>query len=294
MLSTAATAWAEHGPPRGPKARRKAFFTQCYPGEEKSNDPFEKAQWWIGFKSGASLTQAVPDERYTPFSSTDNPDLTYYHKEYVDFKDWGAEAGLEITFFYGGFSASFQPAYRRHRFTYTNDYQWFDTENDQNTLLLRYTQDHKLDYLEFPLLFKYDFTRTAFRPSVFLGGYISTLIEAQKTLTINGTDFASGAQNEFVNEEIIVGARDLFIKSQVGLMGGIGLSYNVGNVRLALQGLYRYGLNNITDVKNRYVNNRLAGAGDALDDLKLRNISVTLSCLFPMRFLRTGSFRAVD
>jgi len=262
--------------------------------KSKSKDPFENIQWWLGVKAGANLTQAVAEQRYTPFSSTDNADPNLYDKTYQDFSEPGVQAGVEITFFYRGFSASFQPNYRRQRFTYSNQYQWFDPENAQNSLELNYSQDHKLDYIEFPLIFKYDILKKNFRPTVFFGGYYATLIEAQKAVSITGRDFASGFQNDFQGEEIIVGAKDLFIKSSLGLIGGIGFSYDLGNIRFAFDASYRYGMNNISNAQNRYVNNSLAGVGDVLDDIKLRNISFSLSCLFPMRFLRTGGFKAVD
>lgn len=261
---------------------------------KKSTDPFENSQWWIGVKLGANLTQAIPDARFTPFSATDNRPPETYDKTYQDFSEWGAQAGLDINFFYNGFTLSFQPNFRRQRFTYSNDYQWFDPEDAQNTLSLSYAQDHKLDYIELPLMIKYDILRTAFRPTVFVGGFYATLLEAQKALTITGTDLASGGVSEFQGEEIIVGARDLFTNTSLGLVGGVGCSYNAGNVRFAFDVAYRYGLNNISNVPNRYSNNRLIGVGDVMDDIKLRNLSFSFSCLFPMRFLRTGSFRAVD
>ncbi len=261
---------------------------------KKSSDPFEKSQWWIGIKLGANLTQAIPEARYTPFSATDGRPAETYDKTYQDFSEWGAQAGLDINFFYNGFTVSFQPNFRRQRFTYSNQYIWFDPEDAQNTLSLDYTQDNKLDYIELPLMIKYDILRTAFRPTVFVGGFYATLVEAQKALSITGTDLASGGVSEFQGEEIIVGARDLFNNTSLGLVGGVGCSYNVGNVRFALDVAYRYGLNNISNACNRYTNQRLVGVGDIMDDIKLRNLSVSFSCLFPMRFLRTGSFRAVD
>ena len=256
-------------------------------------DNFENTQWWLGFKAGGNLTQAVPKERYSTFSSSSNADPALYNKDYEDFHQLGANAGLEITVFHKGFSFSFQPNYRRQRFFYSNDYLWTDSENSDNTLILRYEQDHQLDYLEFPVSVKYDITRTKIRPSVFLGYYYATLINANKSLTITGTDLASGGANSFEYDQIIVGAKDLFIKSSMGVLGGVGGSYDVGNLRISLDVTYRYGLNNISNVKNRFINNRLAGAGDALDDIKLRNITFNLAVLFPMRFLGTG-FKAVN
>lgn len=259
-----------------------------------SKSPFEETQWWLGFRTGGNLTQASPGERFTAFSTTTQVEEGFYDKTYQNFNKLGAQAGLDVTFFHKGFSVSFQPNYRRQQFTYSNEYQWVDTDNAANTLELMYTQDHQLDYIEFPLSVKYDILQTQLRPFVHLGAYYGTLLNANKSIVIEGTDAASGNVNPFQSEEIIVGATDLFLDTSWGFLGGIGGSYNVGNVRIVLDVTYRYGMNNITSAKNRFTENRLAGVGDALDDVKMRNISFSLGVLFPMRFLEVSSYRAVD
>lgn len=106
-------------------------------------------------------------------------------------------------------------------------------------------------------------------------------------------DYASGGTNQFAYEPIIVGAKDLFAKNNWGMIGGAGVNYNLGNVRLNFDVMYRYGMTNITSTKNRNSNDRLAGVGDAMDDMTLNNISVSIGCLFPMRFLSSG-FTSLD
>jgi hypothetical protein len=53
------------------------------------------------------------------------------------------------------------------------------------------------------------------------------------------------------------------------------------------------GMSNISSTDNRYGSDRLSGVGDAMDDLTLDNISVSLGCLFPLRFLSSG-FKSLD
>ena len=102
------------------------------------------------------------------------------------------------------------------------------------------------------------------------------------------------AKTNLTNEPISVGAKDLFARSYWGLLGGIGVNYNLGNnVRLNLDIMYKYGMSNITSTDNRYGSDRLAGVGDAMDDLTLDNLSVSIGCLFPMRFLSSG-FKTLD
>jgi hypothetical protein len=106
-------------------------------------------------------------------------------------------------------------------------------------------------------------------------------------------DVAAGGANAFKDEPIMVGAKDLFAKNHWGLVAGAGAYYNLGNVRVNLDIQYKYGMSNITSVKNRYSNDRLSGVGDAMDDLTLDNLSFSIGCLFPLRFLENG-FKSLD
>lgn len=149
-----------------------------------------------------------------------------------------------------------------------------------------------MDYLDFPFLGKIVLTQTRLRPYLQAGFYFSRLIGASKTIEITKTDYASGSANEVQDDPIIVGASDLFAKKHWGMIGGGGLYYALGNVRLNLDIQYKFGMSNISSAKNRYASDRLSGVGDSLDDLKLNTIAVSLGCLFPLRFLE-NSFKSV-
>ena len=255
----------------------------------RRNAEFLEKQWWIGVRGGLSYSKVKPGDRYSVFSSTEGQ-TNSLDKKYSGFKGAGAFAGLEVTFTYKTISLSFQPNYRRQRFSYSNRYEWKDTSGVV-TFDLNYKQDHQLDYIELPILIKYDILKNAIKPYVQAGFYYGLLSTANKKVEISGTDKASGGTN-FNQPDILVGAKDLFIKSSIGFMAGVGVSYDVGNIKVLLDVNYRLGTNNITNRKNRYTNNTLSGAGDALDDLKLRNISINLGCLLPMRYVNANNFRS--
>jgi outer membrane protein W len=159
---------------------------------------------------------------------------------------------------------------------------------------LNFEQEQKVDHAIIPLIIKYDVYGNRLRPYVQIGGYSAILINATKSVTSSGIDNAAGGENEFVNEPINVGAKDLFAKYHWGLLGGIGVNYNLGNnVRLNLDILYKIGMSNISSTDNRYGSDRLSGIGDAMDDLTLDNLSMSIGCLFPMRFLSSG-FKTLD
>jgi outer membrane protein W len=264
------------------KRKRPGNFNK--PKNEGSQ--FLEKQWWLGFKAGTNFSKAVVDKTYSVISSTDeNPPLT--SKEYQNFKDAGTQVTLEVTFTFKQLSLSLQPTYRHAIFTYSNRYEWTDAD-PLNNLILNYSQEQKVDHIEIPLIAKYEFGNGKLRPYLQAGGYEAFLVNANKSVKISGVDYASGAVNEFENPPIIVGAKDLFAKNNWGLIGGAGLNYHLGNVRFNLDVMYKYGMSNITSSKNRYSNDRLSGVGDALDDLKLSNLAISLGCLFPLRFLETG------
>lgn len=255
-------------------------------------DKFLEKQWWLGFKAGVNLTEANPTTRYTVLTPT-NYAPALNEKAYDNFNKLGSQASLEATFYYKGFSFSFQPTYRHIRFTYANEFNWDNPENATERLLLNYNHEQKIDYADFPLAVKYDLTGSRLRPYVQLGIFYSRLINANKSVKVSGQDFASGGTNEFSNEPVIVGAKDLFNKSYWGLSGGVGLNYNLGNVRLILDISYQLGMSNIANTKNRFGNDRLSGIGDVQDDLKINNIVISTGVLFPMRFL-SNSFKTLD
>lgn len=270
------------------------FYKHKYNTKKPSEaDKFEKTQWWLGFKAGANLTEPNVSQQYYGFSPVNYP-ASDLDKDYDSWDKLGGQAGLEITFYHQGFSFSFQPNYRRQSFSYSNTYQWLSSENSANSIDLKYDYNHKLDYVELPLLIKYDILKgSKFRPFVQVGGYYATLTNANKEIEISGTDYASGNAGPFDNQQLIIGANDLFIKSSVGILGGVGVAYDFWNIRLVFDASYKHGLNNIADQKNRYAENQLSGLGDALDDIQLNNLSFNFGALFPLRFISSEGHNAV-
>jgi hypothetical protein len=158
--------------------------------------------------------------------------------------------------------------------------------------VLDYDQEQKTSYLDWPVMVKYEFSLRKITPYIQAGLYSSVLLDATKSVTVSGTDYAAGGSNEFSNEPIIIGASDLFARYHWGFAGGGGIYYPVGNVRLNLDFCYRHGMSNISSTDNRYGSDRLSGVGDSLDDIKLNSISMSIGCLFPLRFLGSG-FRSM-
>ena len=268
------------------RGRKKLYPTAKKTGPAKQRDTFLDKQWYLGLRGGINLTQAVPDRRFSTISPI-NFDETQTEKSYQDFNKLGVQIGLDFTYTFSGWAFSLQPTYIRERFTYTNEFAWQDTSSPDNTLMLDLSQDNELEYLELPFLVKYEFIDGPLKPFVTLGAYYGALVNANKSVSFSGSDTASGGASDFERDDFSVGASDLFLTSQGGLLGGAGVHYDPGNIRVTIDILYRYGLHNIADRQNRYSDNRLVGVGDVLDDLSLRNISLNVGVLFPLRFLST-------
>jgi hypothetical protein len=226
--------------------------------------------------------------------SPTNYDENEVLKDYEQFRSIGSQVSFEVTFFFRRFSLSFQPTYRTSVFVYTNDYVWQDANVAGNRLELHYNQKQKVAWLDLPLMAKYEFDVGRVIPYVQGGVYSSTLLDATKEVMVSGVDFGSGGEHEFETEAVIVGATDLFAKYHWGAVFGAGVYYPLGNVRLTFDVAYRMGMSNISSTNNRYGSDRLSGVGDSLDDLKLDNLSVSVGCLFPLRFLGSGFKSMID
>lgn len=280
-LITTVAAYAQPRPPKLPKFNKN-----------KEKEVFLKKQWFLGFKAGANVSGADVTKQYSVLSPS-NYDLTEIEKKYKNYRNAGAHAVIEATFYFSGLSLSFQPTFRHNTFEYSNSYSWIDAENPNNVLELNYRQTQNLDYFDFPVLAKYEKMFNKLSPYVQAGIYSSVRLNATKSVDIEGTDFASGGANQFKDETIIVGAKDLYAKNHWGLLGGVGVYYNLGNVRLNLDVQYRKGMSNIASTENRYSNNQLSGVGDTLDDMRLNSILISAGSIFPLRFLGRN-FRSTD
>lgn len=274
------------------KGNKRKKGSASYNIKSKQEEKFLQKQWWVGLKAGGNISKANVTKAFSVFAPT-NYEEKLGHKKYQSFNKWGTQASVDITFYFRRFALSVQPTFQHSRFVYTNHYLWQDAGVPQSQLDLNYVQEQWVDHAIFPVLARYDITTTKLRPYVQAGVYAAFLVNANKSVSITGTDLASGGMNELATPPIIVGAKSLFAKSYWGLAGGVGANYQQGNIRLSLDVTYQYGMSNIVSAKNRYSNERLAGIGDAMDDMSLDNIVISLGCMFPLRFLQSG-FKSID
>lgn len=256
-----------------------------------SGNPLEEfldTQFWLGLKMGANYTQAFPETRVTGFSPI-NYSADSLEKSYDDFTLPGAHMGLEMNFYHKGFSISFQPAYKRSRYAYSSVLEW-QGESSGNRFETTYDVEQRLDLIELPLMLKYDIIRRGkIRPFVMAGGFHSLIASAQKEVKITQTDYSSGNPLQSEGGTSTIGVKEAF-QSFSGVAGGVGMNLDYWNIRTVFEVSYKRSLTAASKPNIRQ--NEFASLGETNDEVLLRDISISLSFVFPFRFIDT-QFKAL-
>lgn len=244
-------------------------------------ESFLDTQFWLGLKMGVNYTQAFPNTRNTGFSPIDYS-ADSLRKNYDDFALPGAHMGLEMNFYHRGFSASFQPVYKRSRYKYNNLLEWRG-ESSGNRFETRYDVEQRLDVIELPLMIKYDIIQSGkIRPFAMIGGFHSLIASAQKDVKITQIDYSSGNPLQSSGGTTTLGVKDAF-KSFSGVSGGVGVNLDYWNIRTVFEVNYRRSLTSATQPNVQQ--NELASFGEINDEVFLRDVSVSLGFVFPFRFI---------
>lgn len=244
-----------------------------------------ESRWWAGIKTGIDFTLAKPGIRYTVFEQiapgTASNDKTYDGL----FKSKGPLIAFTLDYsFSPSFALTLQPAYQNYSFAYTSQFEWRDTLS--NTFQLKNSHVQKLHYLELPLMVKYGYAFGSFRVHVQAGGFYGHLLSANKKMQATEKYISLNSETEVNSFTESFDMKQLYIPSQIGFIGGGGISFDINFFRIMLECNYRYGMNNITNMKNRYSDHRLiSGAYDVQDDIKLRNLEIVLHCATPLDYL---------
>lgn len=244
-------------------------------------ESFLDTQFWLGIKMGINYTQAFPNQRNTGFSPIDYS-ADSLQKSYSDFALPGAHMGLEMNFYHRGFSASFQPAYKRSRYKYSSQLAW-NGELPNSQFEVRYEVEQRLDLIELPLMIKYDVVKKGkIRPFIMIGGFYSLIASAQKDVKLSQIDYSSGTALASNGGNASLSVKDSF-QHFSGLSGGTGVNLDYWNIRTVFEINYKRSLTSAT--KPNAQQNELASFGEANDEVFLRDLSFSLSFVFPFRFI---------
>jgi hypothetical protein len=247
-------------------------------------NPFLKTQWYLGFFGGVNLAGTTSTTSFNGYSPI-NYNANEVEKTYNNFSNIKGQYGLVFMYYTSGFTIGIRPGIHIYGLEHNTSNTWQDSTNPDNTLEVNYTHNTQLNYMEFPLTLQYDLLQERFRPYVGLGAYYGLLLNATRTIERSGTDAASGSSGGFINQEKTIGVKDLYIKSLFGVIGFIGASYDPGNIRITMDIGYKFGLSNITNAENRFLNNEMAAIGEVPDDQTLQNLYLTMAFVFPLKFI---------
>ena len=249
-------------------------------------------QWWVGIRGGLNLSSASAEKSYSVFSYTQGFTDGDNKKKYNPFTQLGLQFGFSVSFeFMRGLSVNVLPSYSSYRFSYSNSFRWYETQNPNNQVTTNYEIETRLQYIDIPLTFKYELSRGKFKPYVQAGGYYSFLTDAIKKVKTTGVDQASGSDTEIQVTDLSVGIKDRIKKANYGIIGGVGFTYNLGNARFGLEINYQYGLQNLDNGEFKYQDNQLVtGTYDVPDDYSLYNLVLNMQVIIPLKFITSKDY----
>lgn len=243
-------------------------------------EAFLDTQWWLGLRAGSNLTNPNSETFYSVLTAIDY-DSENLRKNYESFQAPGIQMGLDLTYYHRGFSIGLLPSFKRYRYNYDNTLDWITATDVFETT---YEVAQNLDYLEVPLVLKYDLLKSGnLRPFVQLGVQWAFAVGAEKSLSIIHQE---GTPASTSGGTISIDTKKDF-KGFAAALAGLGVNYDIGNIRASLDFSYHYGLTSIIDERQLFTENQLTAVGDINDDIRLTNIQANLSFLFPLRFIDT-------
>ncbi len=246
---------------------------------------FLSTQWWLGLRFGINYTQPDVQQDYYIFSPLDYEAMNL-EKEYGVFNLPGGQAGLELSFYHRGFSIGLQPTFKIMRYDYRYAMEWIGSgQADQLETVVDVEQ--VMQVVEVPLTFKYDLIqRGKIRPFALLGAQYSFLVNTQKKVKVEHTDFLGDVPQQFSGGNFNIGNTQ-HMRNFAGVLGGIGTSLDYANIRTVIEITYLHGLSPITTNDNPYSENELVSIGDVNDKIRLSNINAAISFVFPLRYIDT-------
>ncbi len=249
-------------------------------------------QWWIGVRGGINFSSATSEATHSVFSYTSTVSEGDNEKKYESFTLPGMQFGFSVSYeFIRGLSVNLLPSYTSYRYEYNNSFRWYDIEDANKKVSTHYNIQTRLQYIELPLLVKYEFLRGSFKPYIHAGGYYSFLTDALKKVKTTGVDQASGSDEEINVTELSVGTEDRTKKANYGIIGGAGFTQNVGNARFGLELNYHYGLQNLDNGGMKFADSQLVtGVYDVPDDHMLNNISISIQVIIPLKFITSKDY----
>jgi len=239
-----------------------------------------KLKWWLGIKTGATFSQVRLLEKYSVLSGQNSlEEDKKYHKS---FRNMGQTIGVIFGYaLSSNFLITFQPAYSNYKYGYTTSRTWRNLNGDSYSI--NTSQIQRIGYIELPILFLFRVHIGHFEPYFNLGAYYGKFVGGRKKLTYQESITEGGITQTEDKKAETLGLSEYMMKSQIGLAGGLGISYTIQYFRIGLELSYKTGQYNMTDVKSRYSNKHMISKYYEIpDDIKLNHMDLTLNLFMPV------------
>lgn len=243
-------------------------------------EAFLDTQWWLGLRAGSNLTRPSSQGSFSVLSGIDY-EADRLAKNYEIFQSPGIQLGLDLTYYHRGLSIGLLPSFKRYQYRYLNALNWITATETFET---KYEVDQSLDFLEVPLVLKYEVMKSGnLRPFVQAGFQWAFTLGARKSLSVTHQE---GTPAESSGGSLAIDTKNDF-QGFAALLAGLGVNYDIGNIRTTLDISYHHGLTRIINEGQLFAESQLIALGDINDDIRLQNIQASISFLFPLRFIDT-------
>ena len=245
---------------------------------------FRQKKMYVGLTGGINFGGAQVVKDYHVLVNTPQSSATGQEKKYASIgQNKGSQFGLYFSYsFTRKLSFVFEPSFQTTSFNYATAYSWSDTVNSSD-FNIEMMHRQKLSGVNLPLLARYDFTASQFSPYVQGGIFMSFGHHARKTI------FYDNTIDDEVDKETAgqTGEADLtrhMNRANVGLSAGAGFTWFANYFAISLESNFRYGFRSMVNDQNRYADYTGFSVQylDAMDQLKLFNLDIQLSIMFPI------------
>lgn len=244
----------------------------------------KKNSTFFGVTGGFNFSIPQVTDHYSVLSAVGSSDDENYEKKYDKIgKNRGAQFSARVNYnFTNSISALIGFGYQSLGFNYFTHYSWVDTIGKQDfNREMHHLQ--KISYFTFPIMARWDMTRGQLMPYVQGGLFFDFRHQGKKVIHYDNTIDEKETDNQISTSEM-VSITDHTRKFNMGLTGGIGVSYYTKYVTFGVETNFRYGFFKVVNDNNRYAD--LTGFAlqylDVLDQLRLSSLNVQFTVSIPI------------
>lgn len=240
---------------------------------------------YFGLTGGMNMTLPKVTASYSVLSSLGSTYDESLQKKYAKFHETMAiQFGVRYSYnFTKSISIHAGFGYQALKFKYLTSYSWMDTLTNQDfDREMHHYQ--KISYFTLPIMGRWDMTIGQLMPYLQGGIYMDFRHQAQKEILFDNTIDGEETKNQ-TSSSGIVSITDYTRKFNIGVMGGVGISYHTKYVTFELESNFRYGFFKVVNDQKRYsdVNGFALPYLDVLDQLKLSSISIQFGVSIPIK-----------